>query len=1467
MGKEKTQELANTLNDSTTEELKMKTEEEATKAQEKLQELGEKIAEELYEKINPAAGSYLVVDGATCNCSEGTIPEVRIPITSHKKYFANDKLVATIDDSMLIAPFFGTCKKKSTSGDTSCTYAPAPWKITKGDGHPQVGEKDVLIANGKIQCSWGGKIKVVKHGQQTQVTESDSKNFSRDIVDATNCLMWTYEMPDELQAVEEVKVKMIKYDTYQGDGKINFKERSAKQLILEAIPSSGNPQKINWAVKKKEEETWTIYNSYGRKIPLKFRITGEYTIVAYGTGRSQFEFDSVKKDKGCYLKADIIDENTISGFDVNKVFVENYQILQKNNPASIIPLLQLPPSDLEKRALIVDVLNGEKESELVLINSYRGDSAFSIDTSQETVYRVRAHFEGEEETKKEIKITIEESRVNADSIFPTDSFISQGDKREFSLSLKTGKYNPEKIVWNVDGVERYRGEKFSYTFPKIMSGEKKYTIGAFYDNRFSDKRIATREITAIKNTIERVEIAGIGSEHLGVLQRTYTISLHARIPYKENIDGPVAWSISFTPEESKAVSKGEQIATMKSPSSCEPLIMLQEKFTFTAHNSLQFSALQEGIYKISVTLNGKEQSYDFTIKKSEVVEWRFVDENNWELSKLSYKKPFKIELGINGWENTEINPAIYIEYDPGFARFMKNQIVSLAKLKLDGAGKGTISIASQDDFWKKIDELKVENTIKKIAIVLGGESIYTFDGQRQIHKNLSFYLPPKKNRFICPEVTLDKDLFFEGRFAEANNETLHRIVKYGESVKAQIRVIKGYGEEAPKDSYLFSLYQYNTWKDTIEGGYNKTPVSIDSAKKIIDIPIDTNKLGEAEHVKDKSTEYNPRLFYFKLEEKGNLVRDPDKLEYPSTLTRPNIIKHDGKSDEEIDKTNQKRLTRDYFKQLKVAKDTTLNQSLNHSAMVIIGEPLNVDGTDCGGKNCLSKDNYKNYPGVSADKVGKLIQEINIRLAGFGGNVPTTEFDDRTEETIKQFQRDYMKVPETGRICGNLLVAIDDFCTTSLEISFSSKSKDNGCGCRCSSKGKNDEDVLQSKKMSENKCSDFGDKSNKGVYVSSSNLEKSHAYEYPGIHRSLLFALKGIDFYLKKNKSSFYFWGINSGYRCRFHPIFKKDKTTNHMGKAIDIGFGIKGKKITDAEQKFTKDECIGYLKKIRDQSILKHMFASEKWSKANSFSTEPIGGSWSTSWIHLDVREFDKKYLADEYFSDTYDKLIKGSLVEFAKNLGFQELTLCKGANFKKPETERKIRCTSCKALTKDRKDFYEEFGESAINMVKGKGKSNKFKGLYMIAQRRKENSFNLDVPNNNPMNIKGKGDLGSANLKTTEHIDGQNISMIDGFANFTTVEKGFEGYLNLLESNFSSAYDAILDDTLSIDDFLDGLQDKGKRGVYATDPDYKSSIKTIYEGVVKDYKKWYDCKLRCSNHASQKVEIEKDIELLNKIK
>lgn len=321
-----------------------------------------------------------------------------------------------------------------------------------------------------------------------------------------------------------------------------------------------------------------------------------------------------------------------------------------------------------------------------------------------------------------------------------------------------------------------------------------------------------------------------------------------------------------------------------------------------------------------------------------------------------------------------------------------------------------------------------------------------------------------------------------------------------------------------------------------------------------------------------------------------------------------------------------------------------------------------------------------------------------------------------------------------------------------------------------------------------------------------------------------------------------------------------------MGKAVDIQFNEGDYQIEGKRQKNLKP-----LKIIRDNFYIKYLKAEEGWSipsKRNNYRLEPIGlgKDQSYSWIHMDVALFETKYLADSFFTKDQNSIIGKSIMSIAQELGFSNTCLCYG-NLK-PNIDKKVTsCDTCTSLDKPRMDFYKEFGTAAINMVESKGKSNKFKGLYMVAQRRQENGFKLEVPNNNPMNIKGKGDLGSSSIKTHEYINGKKVYMTDGFANFSTVEKGFEGYLELLQKNFNTAYDAILNDSKTIDDFLNGMQDKGRIGAYATDPNYKTLIKTIFKGVVKDYKKWLNCKLTCLKNSSEIERVKKDLELLEKLK
>ena len=508
----------------------------------------------------------------------------------------------------------------------------------------------------------------------------------------------------------------------------------------------------------------------------------------------------------------------------------------------------------------------------------------------------------------------------------------------------------------------------------------------------------------------------------------------------------------------------------------------------------------------------------------------------------------------------------------------------------------------------------------------------------------------------------------------------------------------------------------------------------------------------------------------------------------------------------------------------VTPEALMTVETGKSAAVVREEPTG-SSTDCKGKYCIKK----------GDK-SELIREINIRLAGFGGNVPTDEFTDRTEKMIKQFQRDYMKVPETGKICGNVLRAIDEFCNK-----WSEKIIDYKCLCHAS-----DSNVKQA-----NRCSGYG---------------KGLPNEHPGVHRTLLWGVSALKFYLN-SQSLYKYRKTSAGYRCWAHNNSIPRTSTNHMGKAIDIQFSEGTYEIAGKLERNLQP-----LRNIRDKFYIKYLKAEEGWtipSQNNHYRLEPIGigRDQSYSWIHMDVALFEPQYLADSFFVKNQDSIIKKSIISLAQELGYANTCNC--SRYLKTNVDDNLyQCLTCTSLEKRRIDFYSQVGIPAINFVDSLKSSNKFKGLYMIAQRRQENGFNLNTPGNNPMNIKGSGDAGQTALNTHEYINGQKVNMKDNFANFTTMEKGFEGYIGLLERNFNNAYLSLINDSKTIDDFLTGLQDEGRLGSYATDPNYKSSVKTIFKGVVKDFMKWYDCKSKCSSYnPEQKKQISEDIKLLNILK
>ncbi|MCD0478910.1 peptidoglycan-binding protein [Chryseobacterium sp. LC2016-29] len=278
--------------------------------------------------------------------------------------------------------------------------------------------------------------------------------------------------------------------------------------------------------------------------------------------------------------------------------------------------------------------------------------------------------------------------------------------------------------------------------------------------------------------------------------------------------------------------------------------------------------------------------------------------------------------------------------------------------------------------------------------------------------------------------------------------------------------------------------------------------------------------------------------------------------------------------------------------------------------------VKIEPKSCGEKYCIKK----------GDK-NELIREINIRLSGFGGNVPTDEFTDRTEKMIKQFQRDYMKVPETGKVCGNVLRAINDF-QSNYPLNFDE------IKCKCGS------------------CTGFGKERNSEEYQNTKFLEKHRKYEYPGVHRSLLWCYRATLFYINRDTQlNFKTKWIESGYRCHNHYIYIRDRTTNHCGKALDIHYNILS---TGKRTKSNND-----MNKIRKEIFKKYTGAKEDWNSGSDiFYLE----SFATTWIHVDVREFSQKYLTKKYFAKNSSDLNGKNIIALANELGFGKTCLCGGS-------------------------------------------------------------------------------------------------------------------------------------------------------------------------------------------------------------
>ncbi|MCK4090051.1 LysM peptidoglycan-binding domain-containing protein [Acinetobacter radioresistens] len=302
---------------------------------------------------------------------------------------------------------------------------------------------------------------------------------------------------------------------------------------------------------------------------------------------------------------------------------------------------------------------------------------------------------------------------------------------------------------------------------------------------------------------------------------------------------------------------------------------------------------------------------------------------------------------------------------------------------------------------------------------------------------------------------------------------------------------------------------------------------------------------------------------------------------------------------------------------------TLSEATNAASKILTVDDRSQDG---GTPKVDAPNLCKTNPQCISSGKSELIREVNIRLAGFGGALPTDEFTELTATCIKQFQRDYMGVPETGKICGSVLAALDEF-----NHKYPIQKYMQSIACPCAKFG--------------------GGVQCKGFGASRKKQYKILGVEAPGMHRSTMWILKAAHFYLEKEKDlGVKITGISSGYRCiennAGHNSSRQSRqTVNHMsGAALDV-------LISDSTK----------LNLVREKIFMKYMNAAPTGTRGGNRIFLESRGQGATGWIHFDILWYENLSIEDSaYYGTKVEKIINGTLSELCKKSRINILT-CSG--------------------------------------------------------------------------------------------------------------------------------------------------------------------------------------------------------------
>ncbi|WP_299251655.1 PAAR-like protein [uncultured Cytophaga sp.] len=271
----------------------------------------ESTTEEPSTTTKPKTTAYLVCEGATCMCPGGSVKELKLKVTSHKKAYINDnKLVATEKDVNFDTPGnFGTCSFKPTNNN-NCKPLVQQW--TKVYKDIEVEDHKVLTDQSKLLCSINSAaiITITKHGQTQEVSAEQAENMDRTIAVQVNALadIGFVKIPDKTVKVSSITGRIVEEEKFETVNKTvpikSEKKNNPKDIFVrpgQAVEFTaafeGTEALVCWRLKENANSKYFL--QHGSVYEARFSTVGKYTIEGYGTGGdTNFDVETQLDSKG-----------------------------------------------------------------------------------------------------------------------------------------------------------------------------------------------------------------------------------------------------------------------------------------------------------------------------------------------------------------------------------------------------------------------------------------------------------------------------------------------------------------------------------------------------------------------------------------------------------------------------------------------------------------------------------------------------------------------------------------------------------------------------------------------------------------------------------------------------------------------------------------------------------------------------------------------------------------------------------------------------------------------------------------------------------------------------------------------------------------------------------------------------------------------------------------------------------------